>query len=99
MSSFFDFHELAAARGDGLLPELRNLLERAADPRQNATIRRDGMVQAGPDPASERRSAAQDNVVALPRGAGPRRTAAGCGSPSTAEDLPLATKPAGAAAE
>jgi hypothetical protein len=54
MSSFRQFDAFAAARGDGLHPKLRSLLERtAASPQAELTVRLDGMVQAGPDPASE----------------------------------------------
>lgn len=49
-----NFHTLAAARGDGLLPELQALFDRtAADPRSEFVVRADGMIQCGPSPASE----------------------------------------------
>ena len=48
------FHSIAALRGDGLRPELRELFERLAiDPHSGLHIRHDGMVQAGPDPVSK----------------------------------------------
>jgi hypothetical protein len=48
------FHSIAALCGDGLRPELRALFERlAVDPHSGLRIRHDGMIQAGPDPASE----------------------------------------------
>jgi hypothetical protein len=54
------FHSIAALCGDGLRPELRALFERLAiDPRSGLRIRHDGMIQDGPDPASE----APDDVV------------------------------------
>jgi hypothetical protein len=54
MTSFLNFHVLAAARGEGLHPELRLLFERAAtSPVSDVAIRRDGFLQSGPDPASE----------------------------------------------
>lgn len=54
MTSFLNFHAFAAARGDGLRPELRLLLERAAtNPFSDVAIRHDGMLQSGPNPASE----------------------------------------------
>ncbi|MDB5620410.1 hypothetical protein [Tardiphaga sp.] len=54
MSSFRQFDAFAAARGEGLHPKLRSLLDRtAASPRAELTVRLDGMLQAGPDPASE----------------------------------------------
>jgi hypothetical protein len=54
MSSFRQFDTFATARGEGLHPKLRSLMERTAvSPQTEMTIRPDGMVQAGPDPASE----------------------------------------------
>jgi hypothetical protein len=54
MTNFLNFHVLAAARGDGLHPELRLLFERAAtSPVSEVAIRREGLLQSGPDPASE----------------------------------------------
>jgi len=48
------FHSIAALCGGGLRPELRALFERLAiDPRSELFLRDDGMVQAGPEPASE----------------------------------------------
>jgi hypothetical protein len=48
------FHSIAALRGDGLRPELQALLDRVAvNPGAELVIRDDGMVQAGPNPASE----------------------------------------------
>jgi len=47
-----NFDAIAALRGDGLRPELRALLDRAAiEPRSELFVRRDGMLQSGPDPA------------------------------------------------
>jgi hypothetical protein len=54
MTNFLNFHVLAAARGEGLHPELRLLFERAAtSPVAAVAIRHDGLLQSGPDPASE----------------------------------------------
>lgn len=54
MMTFQAFHVFAAARGEGLRSELRAVLERAAnDDHLETTIRRDGMLQSGPDPKSE----------------------------------------------
>ena len=54
MTNFLNFHVFAAARGEGLHPELRLLFERAAtSPVSDVAIRRDGLLQSGPDPASE----------------------------------------------
>jgi hypothetical protein len=48
------FHSIAALCGDGLRPELQALFDRLAiNPRSELFVRDDGMVQAGPDPASE----------------------------------------------
>jgi len=48
------FHSIAALCGDGLRPELQVLFDRfAVDPRSELFVRDDGMLQAGPDPASE----------------------------------------------
>jgi hypothetical protein len=48
------FHSIAALCGDGLRPQLQALFDRLAiDPRSELFVREDGMVQAGPDPASE----------------------------------------------
>jgi hypothetical protein len=56
-------YSIAALCGDGLRPELQALFDRLAiDPRTGFLVRDDGMVQAGPDPASE---TALTNVVPL----------------------------------
>jgi hypothetical protein len=48
------FHSIAALCGDGLRPELQALFDRlAVDPRSELFVRHDGMIQAGPNPASE----------------------------------------------
>jgi hypothetical protein len=54
MTNFLNFHAFATARGEGLHPELRSLLERAAtSPFADLAIRHDGWLQSGPDPVSE----------------------------------------------
>jgi hypothetical protein len=54
MTTFLNLHVFAATRGEGLLPELRLLFERAAtSPVSDLVIRPDGLLQSGPDPASE----------------------------------------------
>jgi hypothetical protein len=54
MTAFLNFHALAAARGDGLHPKLRLLFERAATSRvSEVATRPNGLLQSGPDPASE----------------------------------------------
>ncbi|MGY4476520.1 hypothetical protein [Bradyrhizobium sp. USDA 3364] len=58
-----NFDAIAALRGEGLHPELRALLDRAAiAPRSELVVRSDGMLQSGPDatPVAER-----NNVVPL----------------------------------
>jgi hypothetical protein len=53
MSTTRKFHSIAALCGDGLRPELQALFERlAVDPRSELLVRKDGMVQSGPDPVS-----------------------------------------------
>jgi hypothetical protein len=54
MASFHQFSVFATSRGEGLHPKLRALLERAAaSPFSEVSIRHDGLIQAGPSPASE----------------------------------------------
>jgi hypothetical protein len=54
MTSSDQFNAFAASRGEGLHPKLRGLLERAAASHFSETsVRHDGMLQAGPNPASE----------------------------------------------
>jgi hypothetical protein len=54
MTSFHQFGIFAASRGEGPHPKLRALLLRAAAaPFSEVSIRRDGMIQAGPSPDSE----------------------------------------------
>jgi hypothetical protein len=54
MTSSNRFNAFTASRGEGLHPKLRDLLERtAASPFSEVSIRHDGMLQAGPNPASE----------------------------------------------
>jgi hypothetical protein len=76
MPPFLSLDAFAAMRGEGLRPELRALFERlAAAPSHDATVRSDGMVQSGPDPASAKATLSQtpprpksnaDSVTALP---------------------------------
>ena len=48
-----NFQSIAALRGDGLRPELRELFDRlAVDPNSEVFVRNDGMLQSGPDPRS-----------------------------------------------
>jgi hypothetical protein len=62
MTSRNAFDAFAAARGEGLHPKLRELLDRtAARPFSELAVRCDGLLQAGPNPAS--------NALALPSNA------------------------------
>jgi len=55
MSTSDRFNTFAAARGEGLHPKLRDLLERAtASPSSVVAVRHDGMLQAGPSLQSEK---------------------------------------------
>jgi hypothetical protein len=54
MTSLNQLNAFADSRGEGLHPKLRDLFDRAAaSPFSEVSIRHDGMLQAGPDPASE----------------------------------------------
>ena len=54
MTSRNTFDAFAVARGDGLHPRLRELFDRtAARPFSELAVRGDGMLQAGPNPASD----------------------------------------------
>jgi hypothetical protein len=79
MTSLLNFHAVAAARGDGLRPELRALLERAAsDPWSDLVPRYDGMAQSGPNPGSagrERTNPANPDLAPLDSGDAPAEIA------------------------
>jgi hypothetical protein len=67
MISLHQFNVFATSRGEGLHPKLRTILERAAaSPFSDVSIRRDGSVQAGPNPESEVVSA-RANVMPFSR--------------------------------
>jgi hypothetical protein len=54
MTSRNAFDAFAVARGEGLHPKLRELFDRtAARPFSELAVRGDGMLQAGPNPASD----------------------------------------------
>ena len=54
MTSRNAFDAFALARGEGLHPKLRELFDRtAARPFSELAVRGDGMLQAGPNPASD----------------------------------------------
>jgi hypothetical protein len=54
VTDLHQFSVFAASRREGLHPKLRALLERAAvSPFSEVSIRRDGLIQAGPSPDSE----------------------------------------------
>jgi hypothetical protein len=68
MLSLSNFNAIAAARGDGLDPKLRELLERAAvSPHFEVVVRSDGMIQAGPSPRSGEGDAPLAELVAVQR--------------------------------
>jgi hypothetical protein len=51
MTKLRKFRSIAALCGDGLRPELQALFERLAiDPHTELFVRKDGLVQSGPDP-------------------------------------------------
>ncbi|OAE99879.1 hypothetical protein AYJ54_31800 [Bradyrhizobium centrolobii] len=51
--SLIDLNVIAAVRGDGPDPKLRELLQRAAvSPHYEVVVRSDGMLQAGPSPGT-----------------------------------------------
>jgi hypothetical protein len=67
MTSFHQFSVLAASRNEGLHPKLRALLERAAaSPFSEISMRKDGLIQAGPSPDSEVVSS-RGNIMQLSR--------------------------------
>jgi hypothetical protein len=68
MTSFLNFHTVAATRGDGLRPELRALFQRiAVAPRLELRERNDGMIQSGPDPVSAEVIKERTNVSLFPQ--------------------------------
>jgi hypothetical protein len=68
MTSLLNFHAAAAARGDGLRPELFAALARTAvSPHSKMTMRSDGMIQSGPDPASADVASRSAELVPFPR--------------------------------
>jgi len=68
MTSLLSFHAAAAARGDGLRPELLAVLARTAlSPHSKMTMRSDGMIQSGPDPASSQIAVKSAELVPFPR--------------------------------
>jgi hypothetical protein len=64
MTSSNQLNAFADSRGEGLHPKLRDLLERAAaSPFSEVSIRHDGMLQAGPNPASEMMTSRHRNII------------------------------------
>ena len=81
MIFFHQFSAFAASRNEGLHPKLRTLLERAAaSPFSEVSLRRDGLIQAGPSPDSEVVSS-RDNVTLFSRE--PARAVVGAPKPET----------------
>ncbi len=68
MTSFLSLHAVAAARGDGLRPELL-ALARGIAPHPAFTPRHDGMLQSGPDPATTKLAGKPSDVVSFPQAA------------------------------
>jgi hypothetical protein len=67
MTSFHQFSVLGASRNEGLHPKLHALLERAAaSPFSEVSVRKDGLIQAGPSPRSEAVSS-RSNVTPFSR--------------------------------
>ena len=68
MTSFLSFHAAAAARGDGLRPELLAFLAATvACPHSQIATGSDGMTQSGPDPASSKVAHQPADVLSFPR--------------------------------
>jgi hypothetical protein len=79
MKSLLNFSAIAALRGEGLHPKLRDLFERAATFPNSEVMHHDGMLQAGSPPAS-RSSEPLGDVVAMSLStgqAGPEQNLAG----------------------
>ena len=74
MKTFLDFDTAAATRGEGLHPELRLLLERAAMAPFSDITKRHGMLQSGPDPVSQELPECA-NVSPFPQASTPRNDA------------------------
>jgi hypothetical protein len=67
MTSLLSFHATAIASGDGFRPELLAALARTAVSPHNTTVRSDGMIQSGPDPASSGEANKSAEVVPFPQ--------------------------------
>ena len=68
MTSLLSFYAAAAACGDGLRPELLAALARTAvSPHSRMTVRSDGLIQSGPNPASDRAAKKSAELVPFPR--------------------------------
>jgi hypothetical protein len=66
MTSRIGFDAFAAARGEGLHPRLRELFDRtAARPSSELAVRGDGMLQAGPNPASDALALPSNATIAV----------------------------------
>jgi len=53
MTSFLKFSAIAASRGEGLHPKLRDLFERAGAFPNSEVVHQNGMLQAGPPPRAK----------------------------------------------
>jgi hypothetical protein len=65
MTSFLKFSAIAASRGEGLHPKLRDLFERAAAFPNSEVVQHDGMLQAGPPPPSKNPESLGDVILLL----------------------------------
>jgi hypothetical protein len=70
MTSLLKFSVIAASRGEGLHPKLRDLFERAAAFPNSDVVRYDGLLQAGSSLVSENLESLGD-VISLLRHGGP----------------------------
>jgi hypothetical protein len=64
MTSLLKFSAIAASRGEGLHPKLRDLLERVATSPNSEVLHNDGMLQAGSLPGP-RNSEPLGDVISL----------------------------------
>ncbi len=68
MTSLLKFSAIAASRGEGLHPKLRDLFERVAMFPNSEVLHHDGMLQAGPPPASRNSESLGDVLSPLCHG-------------------------------
>jgi hypothetical protein len=66
MTSLLRFNAIAASRGDGLHPKLRDLFERTATFHNSDVVHHNGMLQAGPPLTSSTSSMSTGDTVSPP---------------------------------